>query len=128
VPDTLAHYTLLVMVALSDVQQDDAGNFCVWPGTHRQYEQYFGEHDVRRMIRGAPRLDALPTPVQIHAKIGDVVLAHYELLHAAAINVSPHPRYAVFFRLSHRDHHTQGLDILADIWREYAGLRELADQ
>ena len=31
-------------------------------------------------------------------------LVHYELAHSAAMNVSPHTRYAIFFRLTHVDH------------------------
>lgn len=122
----MAHFTLLAMIALSDVESDFAGNFTVWPGSHRLYEQYFRTHDVRDMLAGTPRLESLPPPVQIRVRAGDLVLAHYQLGHAAAPNLSARVRYAVFFRLYHRDHDSQALDILADIWREYPGLAELA--
>jgi len=119
------HFTMLAMVALSDAQQDFAGNFTVWPGSHRLYERYFQTHEVTDMLRGTPRLSELPTPTQLRVRMGDLVLAHYELGHAGAPNLSPSIRYAVFFRLYHREHDQAGLDILGDLWREYPGVRAL---
>jgi len=122
----VAHFTLLCMIALSDVDVDWAGNFTVWPGTHHLYEQYFRSHDVRDMINGTPRLEQLPAPLQTRVQTGDLILAHYQLGHAAAPNLSARVRYAVFFRLYHRDHDADALDILADIWREYPALQHFA--
>jgi len=119
------HFTMLAMVALSDVAEDHAGNFTVWPGTHLRYQEHFRIHGVEAMLHGTPKLEELCEPVQIRLRAGDILLAHYELGHAAAANLSPHVRYAVFVRWRHRDHHEQGLDILGDIWREYAGLESL---
>ncbi len=45
--------------------------------------------------------------------------------HTAAPNVSPHPRYAIYFRLRHVDHQDQRLETLTDIWREWDGMREI---
>lgn len=42
-------------------------------------------------------------PQQLLCNAGDVVLCHYLLAHGAAVNTSPNDRYAVFFRLWHRD-------------------------
>jgi Phytanoyl-CoA dioxygenase (PhyH) len=125
-PGQVAHFTLLAMVALSDVQADFNGNFTVWPGTHHAYERYFQGHGAERMLEGTPRLDHLPEPVQTRVRAGDVVLAHYELGHAAAPNLGSNVRYAIFFRLYHRDHDPDALDILSDIWREYPTLAERA--
>jgi hypothetical protein len=124
----VAHFTLLCMIALSDVDDDWAGNFSVWPGSHHLYEEYFQSGDVHEMIAGTPRLERLPTPLQTRVRAGDLLLAHYQLGHAAAPNLSPHVRYAVFFRLYHRDHDADALDILADIWREYPELRRFAQK
>jgi Phytanoyl-CoA dioxygenase (PhyH) len=125
-PGQVAHFTLLCMVALSDVSADFAGNFSVWPGTHQLYERYFQTHDVREMRGGTPQLEALPRPVQLQVQAGDLVLAHYQLGHAAAPNLSAHVRYAVFFRLYHEHHDPEALDILADIWREFPGLQRFS--
>lgn len=122
-PGQVAHFTLLCMVALSDVATDFAGNFTVWPGSHQLYERYFQAHDVRDMLRGTPRLEHLPEPAQLRVRAGDVVLAHYQLGHTGAPNLSSQIRYAVFFRLYHEHHDPDGLDILADIWREFPSLQ-----
>jgi Phytanoyl-CoA dioxygenase (PhyH) len=116
------HFTMLAMLALSDVGAPFSGNFTVWPGSHHLYAAYFREHGVEAMYRGTPKLENLPEPKQTEVRAGDLVLCHYELGHGAAPNLSPHVRYAVFFRLRHKDHEHQGLDILSDPFREYAGL------
>ena len=118
----LARFTLLVGVLLSDVPSADCGNFTVWPGTHRAYEAYLLEHGPRSLIDGGMPPVALPDPLQITGRAGDAVLAHYQLGHAAAVNLSPHVRYAAFFRLRHVDCVALGLTPLTDIWLEYEGL------
>ena len=122
----VAHFTLLAMVALSDVSEPYNGNFTVWPGTHHAYERYFREHGVERMHGGTPRLEHLPEPVQTEVRAGDLLLAHYQLGHTAAPNLGSRVRYAIFFRLYHRDHDADANDILSDIWREYPGVIENA--
>lgn len=125
-PGTVAHFTMLAMVALSDVCADYNGNFSVWPGTHHRYERYFREHGAERMLDGTPKLEQLPEPVQTKVAAGDLVLAHYQLGHAAAPNLGSRVRYAIFFRLYHRAHDRDALDILTDIWREYPALAACA--
>jgi hypothetical protein len=125
-PGTVAHFTLLAMVALSDVSADYNGNFTVWPGTHHEYERYFREHGAQKMLDGTPRLERLSEPVQTKVRAGDLVLAHYQLGHAAAPNLGAHVRYAVFFRLYHRAHDPDAIDILSDIWREFPELAVFA--
>lgn len=120
----IRNFTMLVGVLLSDLKAPFSGNFTVWPGTHHQYEQYFREHTPQALLNGMPPIE-LPEPVQITGHAGDIVLVHYELAHAAAINVSPHIRYAIFFRLVHVNHAEQKWESMTDIWLEYAGMREL---
>jgi hypothetical protein len=126
-PGQVAHFTLLCMVALSDVSTDFAGNFTVWPGSHHLYERYFQTHGPREMMRGTPRLEQLPPPLQLQVRTGDLVLAHYQLGHTGAPNLSAHIRYAVFFRLYHEQHDADSLDILTDIWREFPALQRFFD-
>ncbi len=118
----VAHFTMLAMVALSDVDADFAGNFTLWPGSHHLYERHFQTHDVNEMVHGTPKLEKLPPPLQTRVKAGDLLLSHYQLGHAAAPNLAAHVRYAVFFRLYHKDHDADDLSILSDIWREYPHL------
>lgn len=116
-------FTLLVGIVLSDVAAPGAGSLTVWPGSHRLYEAYFREHGPRSLLEGMPPV-ALPPPVEVTARAGDVVLCHYQLAHAAGANVSPHVRYAVYFRLKSRGHDGRRWECLADLWREWPGLRE----
>jgi hypothetical protein len=120
---TLYHFTALAGVFLSDVPAPDAGNFTVWPGSHQHLAAHFRERGVESLLDGLPRIPlGAPKPVLAHA--GDAVLANYALAHAAAANVSPHVRYAVFFRLFHQDHESVGTRSLTDPWLEWEGLRE----
>ncbi len=121
---TIATYTLLVVVLLSELRGPFSGNFTTWPGTHHLYEEYFKEHGPMSLLNGMPSID-LPEPEQHTGKPGDVILCHYQIAHGAAINVSPNPRYAVIFRLNHLDHGQQKHEVMADIWREWPGIREL---
>ena len=123
---TLASFTLLLGVLLSDLPEPDAGNFTVWPGTPHLYEQHFREHGTETLLRGMgggmPDVP-LPPPVQITGQAGDIVLCHYQLAHGVAPNVSPHVRYAVFFRLSHIDHAAHKVEALTNIWLAWPGMR-----
>jgi hypothetical protein len=68
----------------------------------------------------------LPPPLQITGQAGDAVLCHYQLAHGIAGNGAPHIRYAVYFRLHHVDHEQLHWECMTDIWREWAGMRDLA--
>lgn len=123
---TIQNFTLLLAVFLSEVPQPYAGNFTVWPGTHRLFEEYFREHGPQALLQGMPKVD-LPEPVQMLAEPGDVALCHYQVAHAAAQNVSPHVRYAIFFRLTHVNHADQKWETMTNIWLEWDGLRDLVN-
>jgi hypothetical protein len=117
-------FTMLVGVALSDVNEPFAGNLTVWPGTHRLYESYFRQHGPEALLEGMPNVP-LPDPVHVIAKVGDVILCHYELAHTAAPNASPHVRYAIYFRASRVDHEKQWKQAMSDIWMEWPGIQSL---
>jgi hypothetical protein len=114
-------FTMLVGVMLSDVEQPPAGNLVVWPGTHHLYQDYFRRRGPRSLLEGMPEV-ALPTPVPVTGRAGDVVFCHYQLAHAAGPNTSPHIRYAVYFRLEHASHRRQRWECLTDVWREWPGM------
>ena len=118
-------FTMLLGVLLSDLHGPYAGNLAVWPGSHHLYEQYFRDHGPQALLDGMPSV-ALPEPVHLTGRAGDVVLCHYELAHGVAMNTSPHVRYAIYFRLHHVDHARQKWDAMVDIWREWDGLRSIA--
>lgn len=121
---TLANFTALVGILLSDLPDENAGNFTVWPGTHLQYAQYFKEHNPRELIGGMPHAE-LPPAKQITGQAGDAVFCHYMLGHGIAPNISPHIRYAVFFRLHHREHNEHRWEVMTDLWRDWPGLQNV---
>ena len=122
---TIGNFTALAGIFLSDVPAPYSGNFTVWPGTHHQYEQFFREHGPEALLQGMPPI-VMPEPVQITAKAGDAVLAHYCLAHGVAGNGAPHTRYAIFFRLHHSEHDQLHWESMTDIWREWEGMHALA--
>ena len=118
---TIGNFTALLAVFLSDVPEPFSGNFTVWPGSHLQHAAYFKEHGPESLLKGMPAV-TLAEPLQITARAGDIVLAHYLLAHGVAPNSSPHVRYAVFFRLTHVDHARQKWDSMADPWLQWEGI------
>ena len=124
---TIQNFTMLVGIFLSDVTQDYSGNFAVWPGTHRTFETYFRENGPESLLNGMPKVE-MPAPVQVTASAGDIALVHYQTAHAAAVNVSPNVRYAIFFRLSHIDHSDRKWEAMKDIWLEWEGLRDVLNE
>jgi len=117
---TIHNFTMLLGVALSDVTTPFAGNLALWPGTHHLYQTYFREHGPLALLQGMPPVE-IPDPVQIMAKAGDIIMAHYQVAHGVTPNTSPYPRYAIYFRLQHVDHDDIALDSMTDIWREWEG-------
>jgi hypothetical protein len=116
-------FTGIFGVFLSHIPNYFMGNFTVWPNTHLLFEDYFRRHGPQSLLKGLPPV-AMPQPLQITARTGDVVLCHYQLAHGIAGNSSPFIRYAVFFRLSHIHHEAVYLECMTDIWREWEGMRE----
>lgn len=122
-PGSFGTFTALAGIFLSDLPAEFCGNFAVWPGTHRSTEAYFQEHGPEKFLEGLPPIE-LPSPVQITARAGDAVFCHYQLAHSVALNFSPNIRYAIFFRLKHKDHDNHRREVLADIWRDWPAMTE----
>ncbi len=120
----ILNFTMLVGVLLSELTEPYAGNFTVWPGTHRLYEEYFRERGPESLLDGMPEID-LPAPVQVTGSPGDVFFVHYAMGHTAAPNVSPHVRYAIFFRLKHVGHDEVKWETMTDIWKTWDGMRDI---
>ena|SRR5579883_56977 len=120
---TIMNFTALVGVILSDLPAENAGNFTVWPGTHRIFEKYFQEHGPLALLEGMPKVE-MPKPVGVTGRAGDIVIAHYMLGHGASANISPHIRYGIFFRLWHKDQSRDSLETMTDLWKYWPGIRE----
>jgi hypothetical protein len=119
----LHSFTALVGVFLTDVKTDFAGNLSVWPGSHTAMESYFQEHGIEGLLKeGVTPAINLKPPVQIKAKAGDCIIAHYQLLHGVTMNIAPNPRFAIFFRVKHPLHEDHKLQCLTHLWKEWPGI------
>lgn len=121
---TIANFTALVGVYLSDTPTENAGNFSVWPGTHRLYADYFETAGPTALLEGMPPI-SLPEPRQLTPQAGDAVISHYQIGHGIAPNVSGNIRYAIYFRLKREGHDAISLDVMTDLWREWDGMQAL---
>ena len=121
-------FTGLCVVLLSDLPDPFAGNFTVWPGSHRRLEQWFRENGHEKMNGITPRIDYPHEPVQCCGRAGDVMISHHQVVHEAAPNLSPHVRYAAIFRLRHVDVRKIGISALTDVWREWHGVRKVIEE
>lgn len=124
---TIYNFTMLMGIMLSEVAAPYSGNLCLWPGTHLAHAEFFRKYGAKSLLDGLPPID-LPEPVQVCAQPGDLVLAHYLLLHGIAGNRSPHTRYAIYYRLHHVNHDEQGWQSMEDPWLEYEGLADSTPQ
>lgn len=127
---TVASFTGLIGVFLSDVPHENMSNFTVWPGSHRQYEEYFQQNGSEQLLNGATAMPDVPLnpPQQILAKAGDAILCHYQLGHSVIANASPYIRYAVFFRFWRKDHLKNRPQQLTNIWLDWDGMREVVEK
>ncbi len=121
---TIHSFSALIGVFLTDVESDFAGNFTVWPGSHLKMESYFREHGTAVVTEEGrnPPIEA-GEPLQIKARAGDAMLAHYQLFHGVAPNLAPRPRYATFFRVQHPEHEAHRMECLSNLWREWPGVQ-----
>jgi ectoine hydroxylase-related dioxygenase (phytanoyl-CoA dioxygenase family) len=108
-------FTCLAGIFLTETARDFAGNFTVWPGSHRAYEEYFRARGDRALNEPMPELK-LGVSRQIHARPGDAILCHYQLAHSAAVNTSDIDRIAVYFRTWLRDLDVHRWHRLTNIW------------
>jgi hypothetical protein len=119
-----ATFTMLAGLLLSDQVTDDGGNLWVWPGTHLSHAAFFAERGAGAFAAagGYPEI-ALPDPVQVRGRRGDVLLAHYLLGHNIGGNDSgERTRRALYWRLRAPGHAGRWAGCLADPWHEYDGI------
>lgn len=113
---SLQTFTALIGVFLSETPSTFAGNFTVWPGSHLRLQEHF-RHTGRAALRaGVPNIN-LGAPQQLITRPGDVILCHYLLAHAAAVNCSDIERRAVFFRIWQKGLALRRWHHLTNIWQ-----------
>jgi ectoine hydroxylase-related dioxygenase (phytanoyl-CoA dioxygenase family) len=109
------NHTILVGVFLTPVKREFAGNFTVWPGSHYVYESYFRERGPRATGEPMPTPE-VGEPLQLICDEGEVVLAHYQLAHAAAVNTSDDDRIAIYFRAWLKEMESDRWHYLTNMW------------
>ena len=116
-------FTAFAVVYLDDVPAPYCGNFTVWPKSHHVMEDVFQKKGHEILLNYMPDVTVPEGPVQVTGEPGDLILAHHQIIHTAAINACPDIRYAVIFRARHVDIGKNGKDVFTDIWREWDGIR-----
>jgi ectoine hydroxylase-related dioxygenase (phytanoyl-CoA dioxygenase family) len=112
-------------VFLSDCPSGDHGNFTVWPGTHLETARWLrargtGAADPETFFADLRELaDASSEPTPLAVRAGDLLLAHYLLLHSSGRHRGPNIRYAVFYRLTSHQHAEIADVALTDPWLDW---------
>ena len=117
-------FTAFAVIYLADVPEPYSGNFTVWPGSHRFFENYFKREGLEVLSNGTPRIDLPEGPDMVTGNAGDFIIAHHQMIHTGGPNASPNIRYAAIARLRHIDCDKNGNDGFLDIWREFPCVRE----
>ncbi len=117
-------FTAFAVVYLEDLLDTNAGNFTVWPKSHRAFEKYFQANGHEVLANGRPDIPLPQGPLMVTAEAGDLILAHYLMFHTGGPNASPNVRQAVICRLRHREVEGNEKAGYTDIWREWPGIRE----
>lgn len=120
-------FTAFAVVYLADLMETNAGNFTVWPKSHRAFEKYFQEHGHEVLVNGRPDIPLPEGPVMVTGKAGDLILAHCLMFHTGGPNSSPNVRHAVISRLRHKQVEDIGKAGYTDLWREWPGVREVME-
>lgn len=136
-------FSLLLGVAVTDMECEDHGNLCVWPASHffchtrmrhpdGQIWRATEDADSRTASAGSWQAGAGPLPdlglpTQLTLRAGDVVLAHSELAHCGGPHLGPDIRTMVYFRIRHREwaRMRKEASLVPDMWVDLEGLRAL---
>lgn len=123
--DPPASFTMLAAVMLTDQTASGAGNLWVWPGSHLRHAACFRERGVRALIGSGGHVTSLTppvpvgTPVEVKARRGDLLLAHFLLGHNKGGNTRDRVRRTVFYRLATPRHRENWNSTFVDPWSEY---------
>jgi len=105
-------FDLLVGVALTDQNEADNGNLCVWPGSHKKIQEAINNLHLPAKPPSLADIEPLSLklrslidnidigePSQVKLNAGDVILAHQKLVHSGGRNDSKSMRLMVYFRM-----------------------------
>ena len=100
---------------MTDQTSLDAGNLCVWPGSHRKVAAYLRERGPDALVGSAPYPPVdLDLPRQVTGRAGDVLLAHYMLGHNMGGNTTSTTREVLYFRMRRNEHRARWRDAVQD--------------
>ena len=121
----------LGVVGYIDYVPPRGGGFTVWPKSHRRFY-----YDFRSQYRTEPTdqydkdrefVNQQPY-VECHGGPGDIVFWHHRIGHAAGHNHSQQIRQAVLYDFRKKDlEQTMEEPPCEDMWRDWAGLRNIGD-
>lgn len=128
-------FTVLACVLLSDLPEPGHGNFTVWPSSHVAMARWLSDrgHPVRVddgeefHRESAAVAYRAAEPVAVTGRAGDLILAHYLLMHRVGSHQGPGIRYAVFFRLCAYGRDQLGDEVFTDPWAEWDAMRYIPD-
>ncbi len=100
------------------------GGTIFWPRSHIKSWEFLRKHPdhLNHSFKDHPEyLDMIKNiqPVELHAKAGDIIFWHCNILHATSQNTSNNIRYGLFARLPHKDQETFRDEIPDDLWKRW---------
>ena len=100
------------------------GGTVFWPRSHIKSWKFLRKypHHLNHSFKDHPEyLDMVKDiqPVELHAKAGDVIFWHCNILHETSQNTSNNIRYGLFARLQHKDQETFRDEIPDDLWKRW---------
>eukprot|EP00040_Diaphanoeca_grandis_P043542 m.268371 g.268371 ORF g.268371 m.268371 type:complete len:306 (-) comp78195_c0_seq1:124-1041(-) len=128
-------FTVLVMIALTDMPDDYCGNLVVYPGSHRTIcDQFTDNYTKLGYLWSRENQHSIPTgenttvhplngikPQQLHLKAGDAVVMHYLLAHSVVENRGCDPTMKLYWRIEHTDHRRLRNEALSTVAKDGHG-------
>ena len=108
----------------SDAPKPHCGNLVLYKGSHKTHADYFRKNGTDHLLgmygqeeweMPVALPDNDPEPQLVSA--GDVVIAHFLTAHGISANLSPHIRYALYFRVTSSNFDTSLA--YTDLWRNW---------
>lgn len=123
-PKELRTFTLLAGVALSEINDADAGALRYISGGHHQMAEWFrAQWTPGAVDQVPPDIDTQVGAAFLGAP-GDALVMHHLVPHAVGRNRTDTPRVMAYFRVKHAQHDEHVVDALRDPWLEYPALRD----
>lgn len=118
-------FDALIGIVLSDTEQENCGNFTVFPGSHFRFQEwsrknggyeYFKQHGFEEMVKSFRSSGAELNPHQLMTKRGDLIVANRFLLHLiSAPNFSENIRKIIWFRTKS----VKDADTFQNVWANW---------